>query len=268
MYGSRLAGRTAVIVGVGSPIGRACAKAFAAEGAELLLVDPSAAVADQVSAEVVQQVPSAACEAFEAAYSGDDAVAAVAAVCDERWGRLDVLLNVTALLDYWDGGPSAAGWEEVVRANLLGPVAYTLGLRPLLERSIAGAVVYLSSIDGLLGNPDFPAYSVSKGGLIPLTHVMAHDLGPAGVRVNCIAMAGLVPVGTGPQPTVRPGSLPNTVLRTPLGRVPAPEELASVAVFLASPEASYVSGTVLPVDGGRIGVTPGTGFSGGPATGE
>jgi NAD(P)-dependent dehydrogenase (short-subunit alcohol dehydrogenase family) len=230
--------------------------AFAGEGAELLLVDPSLAAARDVADTVGDNGWP-----FEAAYSGGAATKAVAAACHERWGRVDVLLNCTALLDFWEDAGAEAGWEEVVRANLLGPVHYTLALRALLERSAAGSVIYLSSIDGLLGNPDFPAYSASKGGLIPLTHVMAHDLGPAGVRVNCIAMAGMVPVGTGPPPRLPAGSLASTVLRTPLGRTPMPEELASVAVFLASSDSSYVSGTVIPVDGGRIGVTPGTGFS-------
>ena len=78
---------------------------------------------------------------------------------------------------------------------------YTRALFPLLAESGSGAVIYLSSIDGLFGNPTFPAYSVSKGGLIPFTHVMAHDGAPHGIRVNAIAMAAMMPIGsTDPEP--------------------------------------------------------------------
>jgi 3-oxoacyl-[acyl-carrier protein] reductase len=254
----RLDGRAAVIVGVASVIGKACASAFAAEGAEVLAVDPDHSAAEEVARSVTAAGGSV--EPYRAAYHGVDTIS-VAQTCEARWGRLDVLLNCTALLDYWDPDePSIEGWETILHANLLGPVSYTLALRSLLERSACGSVIFLSSIDGLLGNPDFPAYSASKGGLIPFTHVMAHDLGRHGVRVNCLAMAGMVPVGTGPAPRLPASSLADTVLRTPLARVPRPDELASVAVFLASDEASYVNGVVIPVDGGRIGVTPGTGF--------
>lgn len=254
----RLEQRSAVVVGVGSGIGRACALALAAEGASVLAVDPDPSKARDVASAVRSAGGSS--EALAADYDGDGP-SLVADRCEELWGRLDVLLNVTALLDFWDPDhPSISGWDTVVRANLLGPVGYVVALRPLLIRSPHGSVIFLSSIDGLLGNPDFPAYSTSKGGLVPLTHVMAHDLGPHGVRVNCIAMAGMIPVGTGPAPVLPPSSLAATVSRTPLGRTPVPEELAAVAVFLASDDSSYVSGVVIPVDGGRIGITPGTGF--------
>ena len=88
----------------------------------------------------------------------------------------------------------------MIRTNLLGPIVYTRDFFAA-RRSGSGAVIYLSSIDGLLGNPSFPSYSVSKGGLIPLTHVMAHDGAPHSIRVNAIAMAALVPIGsTDPSP--------------------------------------------------------------------
>jgi 3-oxoacyl-[acyl-carrier protein] reductase len=254
----RLEGRSAVVVGVASRIGAACAHAFATEGAEVLAVDPDPDAADRVATAVREQGGRA--QPLAAPYGGDGP-GSVARWCEDRWGQVNILTNCTALLDYWDPDqPSLEGWEEVVKANLLGPVSYVLGLKHLLQRAPGGSVIFLSSIDGLLGNPDFPAYSASKGGLIPLTHVMAHDLGRAGVRVNAIAMAGMVPVGTGPAPRLPASSLSATVQRTPLGRTPEADELASVAVFLASDEASYVSGAVVPVDGGRIGVTPGTGF--------
>jgi NAD(P)-dependent dehydrogenase (short-subunit alcohol dehydrogenase family) len=242
----RLDGRKAVVVGVGSSIGRACAARLAAEGAEVLAVartletgggDHTADPADEAGAR------------------------GVAKACETRWGRADLLVYCAAAMDYWDEGEDTiADWEAVVRVNLLGPVAYTKALLPLLRRSEAGAIVYLGSIDGLLGNPQFPAYSVSKGGLVPLTHVMAHDCAP--VRVNCIAAAAISQVGPDdPQP---PGltdlfSASSPVLeQTPLARYARPEDVASVALFLVSDDAAYVTGAVLPVDGGRTAFTPGT----------
>ena len=164
-------------------------------------------------------------------------------------------------MDFWDEGEgSLADWETVIRVNLLGPVVYTKALLPLLRRSDSGAIVYLGSIDGLLGNPAFPAYSASKGGLVPLTHVMAHDCAP--VRVNCIAAGAIAQVG--PDDPQRPGlgdlfSPSSPVLeQTPLARYARPEDVASVALFLVSDDAAYVTGAVLPVDGGRTAFTPGT----------
>jgi len=237
-------------VGAGSSVGRACAARLAAEGAEVL---------------AVARTLEAACE-IGTAYAADPAdegdARNLAEACEARWGKLDVLVDCAAAMDFWDAGEEAlAGWETVVRINLLGPVAYTKALLPLLRRSDAGAIVYLGSIDGLHGNPNFPAYSASKGGLVPLTHVMAHECAP--VRVNCVAAGAIAQVGADdPQP---PGlgdlfSESSPVLAaTPLARYARPEDVASVVLFFASDDAAYVTGAVLPVDGGRTAITPGTG---------
>jgi NAD(P)-dependent dehydrogenase (short-subunit alcohol dehydrogenase family) len=129
----------------------------------------------------------------------------------------------------------------------------------LLARSSHASIVYLGSIDGLLGNPVVYAYSMGKGALTILTHVMAARLGADGIRVNCVAASGLVQTGSGVPPLERDLGGTDLLRRlTPLGRTPAPEELAAVMAFFASDDASYVSGTVLPVDGGRLAATPGT----------
>jgi len=194
--------------------------------------------------------------------ASETAARTVAEACEAQWGKLDVLVYCAAAMDFWEEGQdTVADWEAVVRVNLLGPVAYTKALLPLLRRSDAGAIVYLGSIDGLLGNPRFPAYSASKGGLVPLTHVMAHDCAP--IRVNCVAAAAISQVGLGDLQPPWLGELfseSSSVLeQTPLGRYARPEDVASVVLFLASDDAAYVTGAVLPVDGGRTAFTPGTG---------
>jgi NAD(P)-dependent dehydrogenase (short-subunit alcohol dehydrogenase family) len=247
--------RKAVVVGVDSSIGRACAAALAADGVDVLAVARSLSRAQEVAGEIGGV-------AHEADPAGEADARGVAAASDERWRRLDALVFCAAAMDFWDEGEdSLADWETVIRVNLLGPVAYTKALLPLLRRSDAGAIVYLGSIDGLLGNPTVPAYSVSKAGLVPLTHVMAHDCAP--VRVNCVAAAAISQVG--PDDPQRPGvaelfaSSSPVLEQTPLARYARPEDVASVVRFLASDEAAYVTGAVLPVDGGRTAVTPGTG---------
>lgn len=237
----------ACVVGAGSLVGRAVVDAFGRAGATVVAVDPEPFPAD---VSVVASLD-------------DEAGAAVAAaVCDERFGRLDVLFTCQGMLDHEPPGEAGLDhWERVLRTNLLGPIAYTRAMFPLLARSDHGAVVYLGSIDGTFGNPAYPAYSVSKGGIVPLTHVMADAGAPLGIRVNAIAQAAISPVGTTDPTPLPPSASRNAALlrATPLRRRVHAEELGAVAVFLASDDAAYVTGAVLPVDGGRTAVTPGTG---------
>ena len=165
----RLKGRTAVVVGVGSTIGREGVLTFAREGAEVLAVDPDARVAANVAAEV--NAAGGRGTAVQADFEGTDGPAAVAATCERLWGRLDVLFTCPALEDYWHWGSeddTLDNWQRVIGVNLLAPVLYTRALLPLIARSDAGSIVYLGSIDGVRGNPSLPAYSVAKGGLTPL----------------------------------------------------------------------------------------------------
>jgi NAD(P)-dependent dehydrogenase (short-subunit alcohol dehydrogenase family) len=196
---------------------------------------------------------------------GADVVAIDEATCDiadevsldrvvRRSGpKVDVLVNCHFALD-WSSIESSdlGGWERSIRINLLGPVICTRAFLPLLRAAGSSSVVHLGSIDGTLGNPAVPAYSVAKGGLVPLTHVMAHEFAAYGIRVNCVARAAVA--GHPPKP---PGS-DAALSATPLGRAAEAREVAAAVAFLASEDASYVTGTILTVDGGRSGLTPGT----------
>lgn len=139
----RLAGRKAVVIGVGSAVARACAAALADEGADVLAVDRAAELADEAAAAIRAD----GAQAWPPADEGD--ARGVAEACEERWGRLDVFVDCAGAIDFWDEGEDTIGdWEKVIRINLLGPVAYTKALLPLLRRSDAGAIVFLGSIDG------------------------------------------------------------------------------------------------------------------------
>jgi NAD(P)-dependent dehydrogenase (short-subunit alcohol dehydrogenase family) len=250
----RFDGKTVVIVGAGDPVGRACAVLFAAEGAHVLAVDRpgegSTLTLERITADG-GRVTAVDCDPADF-----DALAAAAARCTEDWGAAH------ALVVYYFGlgqgtieDSSLSDWERVTRLNLLGPVASTKAFLPMLKQASGAAIVHIGSVDGLLGNPRFPAYSATKGGVIPLTHVMAHEFAKYDIRVNCVARALL---------TEDDGRLPaNDYTRqlldaTPLGRAGTPGELAHAVAFFASPDSSYVTGAVLVVDGGRTGVTPGT----------
>src|SRR5262249_46606260 len=256
------------VIGVGSTIGKEGALTFAREGAQVLAVDPDASVANDVAQAVAAQGGQGT--PLRADFEGIDGPALVAAACGRLWGHLDVLFTCSALEDYWhwgSGEDTLDKWERVINVNLLSPVLYTRALLPLLAKSDAGSIVYLGSIDGVRGNPNLPAYSVAKGGLTALTHVMAAKGAAHGVRVNCIATGAINQAGTGAGPRVHTPEASTIMRLTPLGRRATRADVATAALFFASGESAYVTGTVLPVEGGRLAATPGTAFSGPPTAG-
>lgn len=177
----------------------------------------------------------------------------------EIWDSLDVL--VTHYLDIHVQGIEATTleqWDETLRVNLTSVFLVTKGLVPLLRKSDRAAIVNIGSLDGTFANPNLLAYTASKGGVNSLTHALAGELASSGIRVNCAAQTAstLMPLNKEAFDTINRA--------TPLGRAGTPDEYAAVALFLASREASYLTGVILPVDGGRSAVTAGTapGYSG------
>lgn len=257
----------AVVVGVADVIGRAVAVAFGADRDHglLVVVDPSEAAA-RAAVDAVEAAGGRA-RWFAVDVTDLDAMATVAAAVGAEVSAVPVLVNCHFGIDWALLRDSTMeAWEGVVRTNVLGPVVATKAFLPLLEAAGAGdgaAIVHLGSIDGFQGNPKVPSYSASKGAIPALTHVMADELAPAGIRVNCVARAAVA------DPSIvaaSPGLQEQAMACTPLARPARPEEVASVVQFLAGPGSSYVTGTTVVVDGGRSGLTPGTAVRAGTPT--
>ncbi|MFN0302333.1 MAG: SDR family NAD(P)-dependent oxidoreductase [Burkholderiales bacterium] len=261
----KLQAKVAVITGAASGVGRATSLAFAREGATVVCVDVDDVLGPE-TAELIEREGGTA-EFIHADVAQGTEVSEMARRCMERHGRVHVLFNNAGVLTRASFEElELEDWNRVIAVNLTGPYLCSARLLPALKAAGGASIIHHGSIDGALGNPTAVSYSVSKGGLIPLTHVMAHALAKYGIRVNCINSGGLlasrqgIPVRL--MPELRGGAVNTLNARTkatPLGRPGYIEECASVALFLASDDASFMTGSVMTLDGGRTGITPGTG---------
>jgi NAD(P)-dependent dehydrogenase (short-subunit alcohol dehydrogenase family) len=244
---SRLDGRVAVITGAGSGIGLATAELFLLHGARVVAIELPGEGCERAAA----RLPGI--ELHPADVRDDAAIAAIAA----RYDRVDVLFANAGVIEREPtqlATATAADWHEIVDVNLRAVLSNIQAFVPALRRSSAGAIVLNGSVDGVFGNPHVPLYSISKGGLIPMTHVLAHELSP--IRVNCITPAGIRTGMSGPM--VDDAYREQLRRATPLQRWGEAAEVASVVLCLAGDDFSYVTGAVVPVDGGRTALTGGT----------
>jgi glucose 1-dehydrogenase len=246
--------KVALVTGGARGIGRAIAERYVAEGARVVIADLDAAAGAETAAAL-----GARCR-FVAADVGDagDANRAVAAAV-ETFGALDIAVNNAGIIHTADFLEIAeADFDRVLRVNLKG--AFLIG-QAAARRMVAqvkaggrpGAIVNMSSINAEVAIPNQVPYCVSKGGMKQLTKVMALALAPHGIRVNAIGPGSIMTdilkgIATDAEARRR------LLSRTPLGRVGEPAEIAAVAVFLASDQASYITGQTIYPDGGRLGL--------------
>jgi NAD(P)-dependent dehydrogenase (short-subunit alcohol dehydrogenase family) len=243
----RLEERVAVITGAANGIGRAIAERLVKEGASVVIADVASDGAD-VAASIERKGGHAAF--VQTDVTRDDHLSRMVDTALARFGRLDVLVNnagVGSYVPFTELTPEI--WDRVHAVNLRAVYrACQIALPALVSRG--GAILNVASQSGLVGQAMNEAYCASKGGVVLLTRSLARELGPRGVRVNCVCPGGVeTALLQGFLDVV--GATPAQVAQqVPLRRMAAPSEVAAVAAFLVSDDASYVTGAALPVDGG------------------
>ncbi|MDR6789930.1 NAD(P)-dependent dehydrogenase (short-subunit alcohol dehydrogenase family) [Sphingomonas sp. BE138] len=247
----RFAGKSIVVTGAGSGIGRAAAALFAAEGGQVIVADLTEQ-AEATARDIVAAGGTAVAIRMDA--GNEDDVARTVALAVERFGGLDVMFANAGisggLANIFD--TDVALFSDVLRVNLIGPWLAVKHAAPAIAARGGGAIVLTASVAGLRSGAGSPAYSASKAGVVNLAMVAAQQLSGANVRVNALC-PGLTETGM-TQPTFDyardVGKLDRIGRLNPLRRGAQPEELARVALFLASDDASYVNGQALAADGG------------------
>lgn len=247
--------RVALITGAASGMGRSAARLFAESGAAVVAADCDMVGVKALAAELSAAGYDATAVAVD--ISQEASVKAMVRIAVETYGRIDILFNNAGV------GPSASArytmanvvetpseaWDSILAINLKGPALVSKHVIPVMLGNGGGSIVNNASINGLVALPGADAYTASKGGLVALTRAMAAEWGRRGIRVNCICPG---PVDT---PMNAPLLQDPAMVRffessCPLGRVAKAQEMAQVALFLASDSASYLNGAIIPVDGG------------------
>ncbi|MDO9527412.1 MAG: SDR family NAD(P)-dependent oxidoreductase [Gemmobacter sp.] len=250
--------KVAVITGGASGQGLASARLFLAEGARVVILDWNAAQGEAAKTELSAaggDVSFVACDLGEETQ--------VRAACDQilaQYGAVDVLFN-NAGIGYSEHGrykmasifdTPLEDWNNILRINLTGAFLMTKYLGASMIGKGAGSVIFNTSIAGVVGQANIDAYTASKGGLVALTRALAASLGEHGIRVNAIAP------GTIDTPMIRAvldaGGAAPRLAAIPLRRIGTPEDIAGLALFLASDLSGYVTGQIIACDGGRVAI--------------
>lgn len=238
----QLDGTVAVITGAGSGIGKAAARIFVREGAQVVLADLTGSQ-QELAAELGDAAHAVHCDVTNEA----EVEAAVAAAM-ERFGRLDTMLNVAGIArGAMLKDVTTELYDSILDVDLRGVLhGMKHGIRAMLAQKVAGSVVNVSSAGGLNGSPGTSVYSAAKAGVNALTKAGAVEYGYRGIRVNAICPGFIRTEIMGATIDQIPGSSEKAAL----GRVGVPEEVAELAAFLVSSRASFISGAIIPVDGG------------------
>lgn len=244
----KLKGRVAIVTGASSGIGKAIAVRLAAEGASVSVGDMEA----ERGKQAVEEIRSKGCEAsfFSTDVSKSEDVRRLVDNTVSRYGALHILVNNAGIALFGKVPDfSEDDWDRVINVNLKGVF---LGCKygiPVMKAAGGGSIINIGSTTSIMGMTNLSAYSASKGAVAQLTKCLALDHGVDKIRVNCICPGATL---TGPVAKEKLDWLERLAKEQPAGRYAMPDEIANVAAFLASDEASYMTGSLVVVDGGEI----------------
>ena len=248
-----VAGRVALVTGAGRGIGRGIALRLSEAGMAVVVCDLRDDLVGQVCSELAARgvdASGAICDVTDEA-----AVARMMADVDRRYGRLDVLVNSAGILETSGATRptletlSLETWSRVLSVNLTGPFLVCRAAAPLMKRAGYGRIVNIAS-RAARTRAGPPAYSASKGGLVALSRVIAGELGPFGITVNCVAPSRVATDLTADVST--PEIIAAKLAETPVGRIGEVEDVAAAVCYLASDEAAFVTGAIIDVSGGSF----------------
>lgn len=250
----RLQAKVAIVTGFGSGIGEAISKRFAVEGAAVLGVDWNHAAGERVASEIAQAGGTIAYH--DADVSQESAIQGMMDACLGRFGRLDILVNNAAVqYEVALHETSMEQWQRMIDINLGGVFLGCKYAIPAMIAQGSGVIINMSSVMGLVADPKLAVYCATKGGILAMTRAIAIAYGRQGIRATCICPGDVdtplnqVYFNSYPDPAAARAAIEE---HYPLGRIATPDEIARVAAFLASDDATFITGTHVLVDGGVL----------------